>query len=385
MQLSLQTFASLVNLGAAKAQAACQKLQNLASGSITRAIIEASASVGLWIQYVAIQIWLGARLTTSFGDDVDSFLAQFDLTREPAVAATGIVTLSRSFGISAVIIPYFNADGTINAAGAQVLTADTTQAFGVTTDTTNAAWNASMAGYFLPSGTPSVDVPVQALVAGTSGNVQPGAISLIGISIPGVTTANNATVFSNGQDAESDDNAKARFQSFVATRARATVSAVQNAIQSVQQGLSFAVLENTLPNGVTRLGFFTVTVDDGSGSPSQALQAAVYAAIDAVRPITSTFAVQPPAVINAAVNLTIDAAPGYLKTTLQGQVAAAIETYINGLGIQQALAYTRLSALAYGVTGVQLVSNVLLNGGTADIGGGPTQTVKATGASVVIN
>jgi uncharacterized phage protein gp47/JayE len=385
MQVTLQSFSSFVNIAAAAAQSACQRLTNLAVGSVSRALLESNASIALWLQYLYVQLWNGARLATSSGTDVDSFLADFGLTREQPVAASGTVTFSRSFGISALIVPYFNVDGSINTNGAQVITADGTQAFGVLANTAIGAWNPTMGGYFLPTGTSSVDVPVKALAAGTAGNVQANAISLIASAIPGVDTVNNATVFSNGVDGESDAASKARFQTFVATRARATRAAVENAIQSVQQNLSDDIIENTLPTGASQPGFFTVTIDDGTGAPPPVLINQVYAAIDLVRPIGSMFTVQAPAVITAAVNMTISASPGFDKPTLQGQVAAAIESFINGLGIGEPLQYTRLSALAFGVTGVATVSNVQLNGGSADIGGGPTQTVKATGASVVIN
>lgn len=385
MQVTLQSFTSLVNIGAAAAQSACQRLTNLAVGSVSRALLEANASIALWQQYLYVQLWNSTRLATSSGTDVDSYIGDFGLTREQPVPASGTVTFSRSYGISALIVPYFNIDGTINTNGAQVITTDGTQAFGVQTNTSIGAWNPIMGGYFLPTGTTSVDVPVRALASGTSGNVQAHAISLIASAIPGVDTVDNATVFSNGVDGESDAAARARFQSFVATRARATRAAVQNAIQSVQQNLSNDIIENTLPDGTTQPGFFTVTIDDGTGAPPQLLINEVYAAIDLVRPVGSTFTVQAPAVITAAVNMTITAGPGYDKPTLQGQVAATIEAFINNLGIGVPLQYTRLSALAFSVTGVSGVSNVLLNNGTADIGGGPTQTVKATGASVVIN
>ena len=386
MALSLQNYTTMVDMGAAACQAACKKLLNLAVGSVTRSVIEASASIGLWIQYVIVQVWLSQRLATSSGADVDSFVNDFTLEREPAVPAVGTVTFSRfSASISALVVPYFNVDGSINTRGAQVLTSDLSETFGVIANTSIATWNPTMGGYFLPSGTTSIDVPVQALTPGSAGNIQANAISLITVAVPGIDTVTNGTVFSDGVDQESDGALKARFTVFIATRARATLAAVANAIQSVQQGLSFAIIENTQPTGLSRVGFFTVTIDDGSGTPATSLISAVYAAIDQVRPIGSTFTVQPPAIIIAAVNMTIMASPGFVKATLQGLVATAITTYINGLGIGQAMSYTRLSALAFGVTGVANVSNVLLNNGTTDIGGGPTQVVKATGASVVIN
>jgi uncharacterized phage protein gp47/JayE len=387
MQLQLLNFPALVSLGAAAAQKACKKLLNLTTGSVTRSVIEASGSLAMWIQYLIVQIWLGSRLATSTGADVDTYVEDFTLAREPAVASTGIVTLSRpTTGFAALIKPYFNVDGTTNTTdGVQVITVDRVQSFGVTVDTTNTAWNAGLGGYFVATDALSVDVPVMAIVAGSAGNVQAGTISLLTVGVPGIDSVTNAAVFSNGVDAETDDALKERFRSFIATRARATIAAVQEAISSVQQGLTDAIIENTLPTGETRIGFFTVTIDDGSGAPTDALINAVAVAIDQVRPIGSVFSVRAPAVIFANVNMTIDAAAGFSKATLQGNVSSAIQTFINGLGIGQKLSYTRLPALAFGVAGVSNVSNVLLNSGTADIGGGPTQVVKATSASVVIN
>src|SRR6185437_13430089 len=224
------------------------------------------------------------RLSTSIGSDVDTFVGDFGLTRLPAVAATGTVTFSRyTASISSVITPYFTATGTVNPNGVQVLTADLSQSFGVTTDVNLATWNAGMGGYFLPANTTSIDVPVQAITPGSAGNIQPGAISLITVAVPGVDFVTNSTVFSNGTDGESDASLKERFTIFVATRAEATLAAVKAAITSVQDGLSYSVIENTLPTGTAQPGFFTVTVDDGTGTPPTALITAVYEAIDAIR------------------------------------------------------------------------------------------------------
>lgn len=386
MALTLLNFPTMVSNAAAAAQAACSKLLNLAVGSVTRAILEANASVGMWIQYLVVQIWLSERLATSQGPEVDSFVNDFGLIRLPATPATGSAIFSRFYsGMTALIVPYFNADGSVNTSGVQVITADLSQSFGVTTDTTNPAWSASMGGYVLASGVSSINVTVQALVAGSAGNIQAGALSLIATSVPGVDTVTNPIVFSDGEDAETDSALRARFQNFIATLAEGTVGAIKNAISSVQQGLSYNVIENTMPSGATTLGFFTITVDDGTGSPSAALIAAVSQAVNKVRPIGSSFAVQGPAVIVAVISMSITASAGYSLTALETQVATVIEEYINGLGIGVALSYTRLSALAYSVAGVATVNNVTLNGGTSDIGGGPTQTVKATGSSILIN
>ena len=59
-----------------------------------------------------------------------------------------------------------------------------------------------------------------------------------------------------------------RFRNFIASRSRATPLAVGYAVSSIQQGLNYAIQENTDPSGQPLMGTFVVTVDDGSGSPS---------------------------------------------------------------------------------------------------------------------
>ena len=86
--------------------------------------------------------------------------------------------------------------------------------------------------------------------------------------------------------------------------------------------------------------------------------------------------------VSATISLTITAAPGYQKTALQGPVAAAITAYVNGLNVGAPLAFFRIPALAYGIAGVATVESVLLNSGTADIGGGATQVVRTSSVAV---
>ena len=52
MQLPLQTFTSLVQGMAAAVQAASARILDLTIGSTLRAILEATASIGLWMQWL---------------------------------------------------------------------------------------------------------------------------------------------------------------------------------------------------------------------------------------------------------------------------------------------------------------------------------------------
>lgn len=373
MQLSLQTFPTLVQNMAAAVQSAASQVLDLTIGSTIRAILEANASVALWMQWLILQVLQSTRAATSSGADLDSWMADFTLARLPAVTASGSVAFTRYTATApALIVP-----------GALVRTSDGAQTFAVVADTTNAAWNASAGGYVIAAGVISVTAPVSAQAAGTAGNVQPSAVTLLATAIPGIDAVVNQAAFTNGLDAESDGAFRARFQTFIQSRSRATPLAVGSAVLSVQQGLQYTIQENVNAAGVAAIGSFVVTVDDGSGVPASALVAAVASAIEAVRPVGSVFTVQPPTVMSAAVSLSASIAPGSVISAVRANVTNAIRAFVNTLPIGTALPLTRLAQVAYAADpGVQNVTNISLNGVAADLPAGPAGVIKTSSVTV---
>jgi uncharacterized phage protein gp47/JayE len=364
MQLSLRTFNTLVQSMAAAVEASASQLLDLTVGSTLRAVLEANASIALWMQWLILQVLRTTRAATSNGADLDSWMADLTLTRLPAVASTGIVTFSRFTPGTTGLIP----------GGALVRTADGAQTFTVSVDTTYPSWSTASNGYVVAAGVASLEVPVIAQTTGAAGNVQAGTISLLASALPGIDAVSNPNAMQNGLDAESDDAFRSRFQNFIASRSRATPLAVGYAISSIQQGLSYTIQENIDPSGQPHMGSFVVTVDDGSGSPSAALLSTVKSAIDAVRPVGSIFSVQPPAVVTINASLTITVSSGTTKAPVQALVGAAIANYLNGLPIGAGVPLTRLAQIAYSASpAVVNVGAVLINGSVVDI------TVPAAG------
>lgn len=358
MQLSLQNFSTLVEGMAAAVQGAASSLLDLTTGSVLRAILEANASLALWLQWLVVQVLATTRLATSTGADCDTFGADFGFFRLPAVAAVGQVTFSRFTPTVAAFIPVATA----------VSTSGNAQSFVVMADPTNPAYSASMGGYNLAAGVASVTVQIAANVAGSAGNVQPGAITVISSALAGIDSVTNAAVLTGGIDAESDAAFKLRFGNYLASLSKATDLAIGAAITGVQQGLSYVISENIDQTGAIQMGHFVVTVDDGSGSPPATLLSTVQQAVDAVRPVGSSFAVQAPLVTPADVSLNLTLVAGASQQTAVTAVATAIEAYIASLGVGASLNFTRLAQLAYSASGSVInVSAVLLNGGTADL------------------
>ncbi len=353
MQLQLQDFTTLVRNMAASVQGSARTALDLTTGSVLRAILEANASIALWLQWVAVQILSATRAATSNGPDLDSWVGDFSLARLPGQAAVTSVTFSRFTPGFAATIPV----------GAEVKTGDATITFTVLPDPANPAFAPATATFTMAAQSASLTVSAQAAVPGAAGNVAAGAISLLATAMPGIDSVTNAAPASGGLDAEPDAALRSRFANFIDSRARATPAAIAFTIQSLQPGLTYVLAENTDPAGNPRPGFFTVTVDDGSGYPPSTTIAAVSAALEAIRPVGTQFAVQPPKVVSAGIALTITTPPA-THSAAQANVAAAIQGYTASLPIGAPLPLSRLAALAYAADpSVTNVANITINGG----------------------
>jgi uncharacterized phage protein gp47/JayE len=372
MKLQLQDFPTLVRGMAAGVQGASSALVDLTVGSTLRAVLEANASLALWLQWLIVQVLSTTRAATSAGSDLDSWMADYSVTRLPAVAATGSVTFARFTTGLAALIPV----------GTQVRSTDGSQSFAVTADTTNAAYNAGANGYAVAAAAGSVTVPVAAVTPGAAGNVQAGGITVLAAAIPGIDTVSNASAFTNGMDAESDAALRGRFQNWAASLSRATPVAVQAAAASVQQNVQTALAESVDTAGNPRAASFVLTVDDGTGAPSAALLASVATAVETMRPVGVTYAVQPPVVVGVSIGLTL-AVSGSNKAALIGPVASAIQGFVNTLPIGATLPFSRIATLAYAVDpGIVNVTGVLVNGATRDVVPPWNGVVKATSVTV---
>lgn len=373
MALSTKDFNSLVQEMVANVQGFAKVLVDLTIGSILRAVVEATGSVVMWLQGLILALLAITRAATSSGSDLDSWMADYGVTRLPANAATGSVTFSRFTATQQAVVPV----------GAVVQTADGSQQYTVNTDTTNPAYNAALGGYVIAAGVSSVTVSVTAATAGTAANVIAGAISSLAQAIPYVDSVANSLAFTNGVDAETDSNFRIRFVSYIQSLSKATKAAIGYAITSLQQGLTYSLLENQTYAGVAQMGSFVVIVDDGTGTPSGTLLSSVANAVDAVRPFTSTFDVHAPVVVNASVAMTCAIASGYDPVATKALVVTALKTYINALTLGQPLAYSRLSQIAYDASpGVTNVTGVTLNSGTSDLAATSLQVIKWSSVTV---
>lgn len=354
------------------AQSLVSTLVSTGVGSAFGAILNIIADQTIYLSGIAQSILLKTRAATSAGADMDSYAADLGLTRLPAGFASGLATFTRYSAAQAALIP----------PGSIIKTVDGKVSFNVSADPTNSLWNAGLNGYLLPVGTAGATVPILAATPGAVGNVQAGSISLIVSGIAGIDLVSNPVALANGVDGESDDALRTRCWQYEVTRAQATQQAVEFAISTVQQGLSYQIAENVSADGGENDGSFIVRVDDGTGSPPLSLLSAITFAILPVKPLSVRFAVLPAVVVPATISMTIYAQAGYAKDALIGPVVQAVETYVQRLGVGAACAASNLIYAAMSVEGVAKIENLALNGGTFDIGGSFGQSVHVASCLV---
>jgi uncharacterized phage protein gp47/JayE len=376
MKLNLKGFSQLVQDMGATLQSSATSLLDVSVGSVIRAIFEANASVVLWLQWLVLQVLQTTRAATSQGSDLDSWMQDFGQTRLPTAPSTGVVTFSRFAVNLSANIPI----------GTVVKTGDGSLSFLVTEDRGLSIWQSSTSGYVLPSGVSSADLPVVCTAGGSAGNVLAGTINIIAASLPGIDQVNNSNSFSNGANAESDQIFRNRFQNYLASLSRATLSAVLNAIANVRQGLNVAIVENTAANGTAQIGSFVVIVDDGTGFPSSALLSAVASAVDFVRPIGTRFAVLPPQVYTVNVSLTATLTSTETSTACVASIQNYVSSYLDSLPIGAGASVTRVAQNAY-LAGscVGNITAILLNGSSLDVVPATLSVIKAGQVSVVTN
>lgn len=355
--LPTRSFNQIVTNIATGIQGRSSRLIDFAQGSPLRAIAEGFSGLFLWFQALVLLLLQASRLSTASGEDVDTFVGDFQVYRLRAQPASGTVILSRTTtGNTTAFIPI----------GTLFQTQNGNQKYRVTVNATFAGYSAALDGYTLAANTRSIQVPVEAVKAGADGNVVAGAINQFASPLTGLDIVTNPASLLNGFDSEPDARIKDRFASFILGLSRGDYFGTEYAVLSTGITVQWTLTEDFDYSGNWRPGYYYVVADDGSGAPSTDFMTAITKAVNSVRPLGIQAGAFPPLVTNAVVSMTVQTGSGYDHNTICGLVAQALEDNINKLGLGNGLDFAILSSWAYTVPGVARVSSVILNGLSGD-------------------
>lgn len=286
----------------------------------------------------------------AYGEMLDYHGAVRAINRKAAVAASGSVTFTGTDGVK------------IDAGTLLMTTPANSTDESVSFRTTEAVT--------IESGMASA--PIEALVAGESGNVVPGAINRFDDAPDGVTAVTNAAATSGGLDEESDDDYRNRIVDYDQSIGSLFVGSVADyrrwALEVEGVG-SAAVVPASDGSGVVKI----VILDSDSNPASTALCEAVYNYImrpdnSYMRkaPVGAELTVVSPAVQNIAIsaNLSIDitASLEVVKADFLELLKDYYATIRDGV-----VRYGKIGQIIMSVSGVIDYTGLLVNGGTSNV------------------
>lgn len=369
MALITKTFKEFVDGQITTAQGSVANIIDFSVGSLLRATFESNAGVAAYLQRLIVELLSKTRAATSTGADLDSFVADYGFSppRFSATASAGTLTFSRFTNTTQALIPV----GSL----AQTTAGDK---FVVIANTGSPAYSATLNAYVMEIGTSSIDCSAESVDTGTAPNALAGTVTQIAQALPGIDTVTNNAAFTGGSTGESDEALRARFVKWVASLTKGTLDAVRYAASSFSSTINTKIVENLSYGGTPEPGYFYVVADNGVSPLSPSDISVIYALVDAVRPICSTFGVFAAVELMANINATLQLKTGYLLANVAPVVNAAILAYINSLLIGDELRYARLYQVILNASvGIDNVSALLLNGASADIAATDKQTVVA--------
>lgn len=381
--LQTKTFGQLVQQQAAAVQARASGLIDFTVGSVARALVEAVAGVGLWLQALVIHVLTLTRLSTSVGADADSWIADFGgpyeeggvaaFARLGATAATGDLIFSRfsTTGSATVLV------------GSTVQTPDGSQRVVVTLNPAHGDYDAVLGGYVMGPGDASITVPAASVSLGQAANVLAGTLTVISSPIVGVDTVTNAAPFVGGSDPETDAAFRLRFRGYLQSLREGTPAAVLYHVRNLNPGVSATLVEFEEISGTPHTAFFHVVADDGTGAADAEFITAISAAVDAHRAAGIEYAVHAAAgqnitIAGAIAEILPDAVEAYIITLVE----AALSAHIEALGIGDDVVFSRLYQVAYDASPDLVKINLTLNGGTSDVVISPVQVAKLASVTV---
>lgn len=298
----------------------------------------------------------------------------FGISPLPASQAAGVVTFSTSNGVAASY-------GVAIQAGFIVQSSSGTQY--ATTQTV-----------VLAQGAMSVSVPVLAVNAGRAGNASAGAVTVLASQAPYPLLVSNAAAITGGADLESAQATLARFTATVAALGEASPVSIANAVIGVAAPNTTEIVKYAtvyepwvaqVQNSQTPTAGFTVYVDNGSGSASAGLLAAVTAllngsmaqAMSGFRPAGVPFSVQAVSGVTVSVYVAATLINTNNSATLTSLCSDALQGYFSSLQFGQAVQTSQVIASVAGILDGYITSLTV----TVKDSSGTTQPTVAAAAS----
>lgn len=300
-------------------------------------------------------IYLSGFISTSEGISLDRNVQNLGIMRRLATRATGEIQI-------------FGTDGTIVLEGFRVQTAT-----GIVFQTVNPITLSG--GYAIAQ--------IEAVEPGINGNVEPGLINQIVTPVAGVTSVTNPNSTSGGRDTETDAELRIRYTRSVSKPGGSSLSAIEAALLDIDGVLDAIIRENT-----------TMVLDESTGLPPKSISPVIWGGDpeiiantlfqtkpggiqcwgeDEVFTIIDSYGMEHqigfnrPELVTINVEAEIGVNPVIFPLDGIERIEAAIENYLNSLGLNRNVIFTRIISEIHSVPGVTDILSLEVNGGTSNI------------------
>lgn len=201
----------------------------------------------------------------------------------------------------------------------------------------------------LPAGELWVDVPVQALTAGTAGNVAAGAILTMAVAPVGIVQCINPAPCTGGADAETDEGLRQRvLDTFRRLPNGANAAFYEQEALSFDQVAAAAVVPR--PRGT---GSVDVVVTTAGGLPGQELLEKLEDYFEQRREIAVDVQVRAPETETVHVQVQVAAAAGADQGAVLERVENTLRGWFTGARLGQSVLRARLGNLIFQCAGVE--------------------------------
>lgn len=287
---------------------------------------------------------------TTYGQYLDYRAAEHGLTRKEATKAAGTITITGANGTTIPAESLFSTGaGVPFQTIAEVSIGETGQ----------------------------VDASVEAVFAGTSGNVAAATITQIPVSIPGVTGVTNSNPTSGGTDEESDSAFLDRLLEKVRLPSTSGNTAHYKQWAKEVAGVGDAKVFPVW-NGPGTVKVVVIDVNNQPASGDIVTDVTEY--IEEVRPIGATVTVISATGVNIDVSATVTLTASAVLADVQAAFETSLENYLKQIAFQQTyVSYAQVGSLLLDLEGVLDYENLTVNSGTGNVTIGDTQVaVKGT-------
>jgi len=305
------------------------------------------AQAAIWAQEVLRR----GFAETTFGEYLDMRATEHGLTRKPAAKATGQVGFT---GTPETVISAGTQVSTVGSEAAPAIFFATTEEVTIGEDGTATA-------------------NIEAIEAGSSGNVAAGTITVLAQPVTGVTSVTNTAATTGGTDEETDESLLERFLQKVRQPGTSGNKAdyINWALEVTGVGGAQVI---PLWNGPGTVKVVLLGTDKKPASAE-----VVQAVQDYIAPTSGTGEGKAPigadvtVVAATAVNIDVSATVVLTGTKTLQEVQTAFETALDdyladiAFSSDPTVRYVRVGSILLDTEGVQDYSNLLVNGGTANV------------------